>query len=48
MSLPEPAGKVEPTLDNPAAGPVNIKDLMDKIKALGPEEQKQVLAYLKK
>jgi hypothetical protein len=48
MSLPEPAGKVEPTLDNPSAGPINTKDLMDKIKALGPEEQKQVLAYLKR
>ena len=44
MSLPAPAGKVEPTLDKP----VNIKDIMDKIKALGPEEQKQVLAYLKR
>ena len=48
MSLPEPAGKVEPTLDNPSAGPINTKDLMDKIKALNPEEQKQVLAYLKR
>ena len=48
MSLPAPAGKVEPTLDNPSAGPINTKDLMDKIKALGPEEQKQVLAYLKR
>ena len=44
MSLPAPAGKVEPALDKP----VNTKDLMDKIKALGPEEQKQVLAYLKR
>ena len=48
MSLPAPAGKVEPTLDAPAAGLVNIKELMDKIKALSPEEQKQVLAHLKK
>ena len=44
MSLPAPVGKVEPALDKP----VNTKDLMDKIKALGPEEQKQVLAYLKR
>ena len=44
MSLPAPAGKVEPTLDKP----VNTKDIMDKIKALSPEEQKQVLAYLKR
>ena len=48
MSLPEPAGKIEPTLGDPTAGSVNTKDLMDKIKALGPEEQKQVLAYLKR
>lgn len=48
MSLPEPAGQVDPTLANPDAGSVNINDLLDKIKALGPEEQKQVLAYLKR
>jgi hypothetical protein len=48
MSIPEPAGKVEPTLDKPADAPINTKDLMDKIKALSPEEQKQVLAYLKR
>lgn len=48
MSLPAPTGQIEPTLDKPAAGPINIKDIMDKIKALGPEEQKQVLAYLKR
>ena len=48
MSLPEPAGQVDPTLANPDAGSVNINDLLDKIKALGPEEQQQVLAYLKR
>ena len=40
MSLPEPAGKVEPSLDNTAAGPVNTKDIMDMILKLNPNEQK--------
>ena len=45
MSLPEPAGKVEPTMD---AAKVNIKDMLDQILKLDPKDQKQVLAYLKK
>jgi hypothetical protein len=45
MSLPEPAGKVEPTMD---ATKVNIKDMLDQILKLDPKDQKQVLAYLKK
>jgi len=48
MSLPEPAGKIEPTLDDPATGSVNTKDMMDMILKLNPDEQKQVLAYLKR
>ena len=48
MSLPEPAGKIEPTLNDPAAGSVNTKDMMDMILKLNPDEQKQVLAYLKR
>lgn len=48
MSLPEPAGKVEPSMDTPAASPVNTKDIMDMVLKLNPDEQKQVLAYLKR
>ena len=48
MSLPEPAGKIEPTLNDPATGSVNTKDMMDMILKLNPDEQKQVLAYLKR
>ena len=48
MSLPEPAGKIELTLNDPAAGSVNTKDMMDMILKLNPDEQKQVLAYLKR
>jgi hypothetical protein len=48
MSLPEPAGKVEPTMDTPAASSVNTKDIMDMVLKLNPDEQKQVLAYLKR
>ena len=48
MSLPEPAGKVEPTLDNPVASPVNTQNLLAQIMKLTPAEQQQVLAYLKK
>ena len=48
MSLPEPAGKIEPTLDDPSTGSVNTKDMMDMILKLNPDEQKQVLAYLKR
>lgn len=48
MSLPEPAGKIGPTLNDPAAGSVNTKDMMDMILKLNPDEQKQVLAYLKR
>ena len=45
MSLPLPAGAVEPTMN---AEPVNIKDMLDQILALSPADQQQVLAYLKK
>ena len=45
MSLPAPAGAVEPTMN---AEPVNIKDMLDQILALSPADQQQVLAYLKK
>jgi len=45
MSLPAPAGQVEPTMN---AEPVNIKDMLDQILALSPADQQQVLAYLKK
>ena len=45
MSLPLPAGAVEPTMN---AEPVNIKDMLDQILKLSPAEQQQVLAYLKK
>jgi hypothetical protein len=48
MSLPEPAGRIEPAMDNTAAGPINTKDIMDMILKLNPNEQKQVLAYLKR
>jgi hypothetical protein len=51
MGLPEPAGKVEPTLD-PAPAPnntavVNIKDMLAQIKKLDPAAQKEILALLK-
>jgi len=45
MSLPAPAGAVEPTTN---AKPVNIKDMIDQILKLSPADQQQVLAYLKK
>jgi hypothetical protein len=45
MSLPAPAGKVQPTM---GAEPVNIKDMLDQILKLDPKAQQQVLAYLKK
>jgi hypothetical protein len=50
MSLPAPAGAVEPTLDQPtpAASGVNTKDLLAQILKLNPAEQQQVLAHLKK
>jgi hypothetical protein len=48
MSLPEPAGRIEPAMDNTAADPINTKDIMDMILKLNPNEQKQVLAYLKR
>jgi hypothetical protein len=48
MLLPEPAGKIKPTLDDPTTGSVNTKDMMDMILKLNPDEQKQVLAYLKR
>jgi len=48
MSLPAPAGSVEPTLDTPAASGVNTADMLAQILKLTPAEQQQVLAYLKK
>ena len=49
MSLPAPAGAADASAATPTgSNPVNIKDLMAQIKALGPAEQKQVLAYLKR
>jgi hypothetical protein len=48
LKIPAPAGKVEPTSDNPAAGGVNIKDMLAQIMKLDPKDQQQVLAYLKK
>lgn len=43
-------GRVEPTLDQPAATApvVNTKDLLAQILKLTPAEQQQVLAHLKK
>jgi hypothetical protein len=48
MSLPAPAGQVDPTLNEPAATPVNIKDLLAQILKLDLASQQQVLAHLKK
>lgn len=50
MSLPPPAGAVEPTLDRPAATApvVNNKEILAQILKLTPAEQQQVLAHLKK
>ena len=49
MSLPAPAGAVEPSLDQPAVtSAVNTKDMLAQIIKLTPSEQQQVLAYLKK
>jgi hypothetical protein len=48
MSLPAPAGQVEPTLNEPTASPVNTKDLLAQILKLDPAGQQQVLAHLKK
>jgi hypothetical protein len=45
MSLPTPAGAVEPTMD---AAKVNIQDLLAQILKLSAAEQQQVLASLKK
>lgn len=49
LSIPAPASKVEPTLDQPAAASaINTKEMLAQIMKLTPAEQQQVLAYLKK
>ena len=50
LNIPAPTGRVEPTLDQPAATApvVNNKELLARILKLTPAEQQQVLAHLKK
>jgi DNA-binding transcriptional regulator YdaS (Cro superfamily) len=51
MGLPEPAGKVEPTLDpadtSKTGAVVNIKDMLAQIQKLDPAAQKEILTLLK-